>query len=66
MKIVMVTVREIDPRDVDEWLLVYRDCLKLPLDIPALKKEKRQSWSETSPDIRTKVDTTVLIAGGGK
>ena len=56
----LVTHREIDDRDLDIWLKLYRDTGSR-FDIEKIKLEKIATWSDVSPETRSKATTTLMI-----
>ena len=64
MRIRLVTDREIDDRDIDIWLRLYRDQCQYPIDIEKFKVEKVASWSEEHPEVRSRATTTITIVEG--
>ncbi len=66
MKIMLVTVREIDPQDLDIWLRMYRDDCKYPINPETIKREKSASWTEEFPEVRSRATTTITLIGEAK
>jgi hypothetical protein len=61
MKIRLITDREIDPKDLDIWLRMYRDECQYPIDVEKIKAVKVAIWSGDFPEVRSRCTTTMLI-----
>lgn len=61
MKIRIITDREIDTKDLDTWLNIYRDECGYPIDIDKIKTEKTATWTGDFPDVRSRATTTLAI-----
>lgn len=66
MRILLITDREIDEKDLDTWLKMYRDDCGYPIDVDKVKKEKIAVWSGEFPEVRSKATTTIMIADNGQ
>lgn len=61
MKIRIITDREIDEKDLDIWLTMYRDGCDYPIDVDKIKMERTATWSGEFPAARSKATTTFMI-----
>lgn len=61
MVLEIITVREIDERDLDIWLKMYRDECGWRFDPEQIKKDKTATWSDYSVETRSKATTTMTI-----
>lgn len=61
MMLEIITVREIDERDLDIWLKMYREECGCRFDQEQIKKDKTATWTDYSVSTRSKATTTITI-----
>ena len=64
MKVRYVTEREIDPRDIDAWISVWRIVSQGRLVPQTFKRERIATWTDDVPEMRTRAVTTIMIVDG--